>query len=355
MAKLCGYPGTINCNFAPACGVPPFPPCGWAFACRFPGNLPCNQPQVHSGPAIPVGFGQIDIQPNFNINMPPPNVEQPLSVFQGTGIQVAVPAIPDLNAASQCRQVSDNEGAFYECMLTNAMPEKYRIGKDCLDNSNDLVEAYFCTRQDSQSRQAYEDYKQIRDCSGRAQDSTDMAMCVGSPFLTPKQRRYLACVQQNQGQPDAMAVCALCDGLNPEQAVVVSCAVSTGGQPHAFVVCSAGRLAAVEIQKCWQGGIGTQGGCFGPNSEFRKLSTKLDNEARKAMGDSSEAYHAFRAMEDLTLPGPDNRVVGFLNNSIDNIRKGGVSQNNEIVKVTNGVGQGLNSVARGINKSLFHH
>ena len=222
------------------------------------------------------------------------------------------------------------------------------------DNPNDYVEAYFCSTNDEQNRHAYEELKQVRQCSENARDANQLALCIGTPALSPKQRYFLGCVQNNQGDMAGVAVCGLSHDLTPEQTVALSCAVTAApAGPHVYAACVGGRIAAVEFQKCWQGGIAVEGGCFGPNSEFRKLARSLDGYAKRAMGENSIAYKSFSKIEDLSLPGPNNDVVRSTNNSIDNMRKGSISPNNEIVKFANGIGEGLNSVSQGVTH-LFH-
>jgi hypothetical protein len=364
VAKLCNYPGTPPCFVAGGCGAWPFPTCQWAFPCGLPGNLPCANVQSPPMPGVPVGigpgapggasFGQMEIQPDLQVNLPMQDNTPVSSGVTETGIQVAVPAIPDLDVTIHCRDTSEGEDQFYACLEEQALPPEYRLVKQCLDqNSDDMVDAYFCSIHDEQKARAYKELKAVRDCSQKPTND-EIEQCLETPFLSPQQQYYLGCVRQNEGDLASMAVCGLSDRLNPEQAVALSCAVSTGGQPQLFVACAGGRIAAIEVGKCWKGGIAVEGGCFGPNSEVRKLFRGLDSPARRAMGENSEAYKAFSKVEDLANPGPNSVVVKFINNGIDDMRDG-PGPNNDVVKIVNGVGGGLKSVSRVIKHPFGHH
>jgi hypothetical protein len=97
-------------------------------------------------------------------------------------------------------------------------------------------------------------------------------------------------------------------------------------------------LTAQEISKCWDHGVATFQGCFGPNNEIRRFIDKIDKEFKNILGENSEAYKVIHALKDNVLaPGPNHEVVKFLNNGLNDI-KNGPGPNNEIVKLATGVG-----------------
>ena len=251
-----------------------------------------------------------------------------------------------LNQAQRCRASSGNSDQFYLCLVTSAVPQEYRLTQNCLSkNQGDPAGAYICSTGNDTLARNYQALNQVKSCANKGNDS-QVALCLGTNFLGPNERYYLGCVQNNRSDTAAMAVCALAPWLNPEQQIAVSCAISTGGQPHAFATCTAGRLTARELEKCWQYGIATDQGCFGPNNELRKFSQQIDDQARRAFGDNSVAYQAFSFWQNnVVMPGPNHEFVKFLNNGLNDIQHG-PGPNNEIVKFGNAVGDGLNSIGQ---------
>jgi hypothetical protein len=333
--KPCGFQETISCQYAQACGSPPFPACVSPQPCGFVGNLVC--------PPLPPPqqFSYDTLHPSFLVNLPN-------GASQTNSIQFASPAIPDLNQAQICRSASQNSDDFYKCLVSSAEPQNYRLIQSCMDsNQDDPAAAYVCSTGNSRLQSGYQALKQMEACSDSG-DTTDIALCLGSSQLSPQQRYYLSCVQNNAGDYAAIAVCALSSQLNPEQQIGVSCAVSTGGQPYAFAACAGGRLAAREIDKCWQYGIATDQGCFGPNNELRKFSQQIDDQARAAFGANSAAYQAFSFWQNnVAMPGPNNEVVKFINNTLGDIQNG-PGPNNDLVKFGNQVGDAFNSVGQAV-------
>jgi hypothetical protein len=139
-------------------------------------------------------------------------------------------------------------------------------------------------------------------------------------------------------------VCAVGKDLTPEQKIALSCAIQSGGVPHVFLVCTSGQLTERELEKCWQNGIATQNGCFGPNNEIVKDLNKIDDEAKNLMGENSVAYQNWKLWkENVLAPGPNGEVVKFLNNEIHDLREG-PGENNEIVKFGNAVGGAIQGI-----------
>lgn len=136
----------------------------------------------------------------------------------------------------------------------------------------------------------------------------------------------------NKGDYQTAAACAVAKDLNPEQQIALGCAISTGGNPKAFAICTAGRLTARELDKCWQNGIGTDDGCFGPNNELRKGAQVIRDKVCETTGANSAACDAYSFWHNNVLsPGPNHEVVTHLNNAISDLREG-PGANNEIVK-----------------------
>jgi hypothetical protein len=265
------------------------------------------------------------------------------------GISFARPPLPNEVQLRQCLQENRNSNSanFYECVIRRALPDEYRITASCFaQNRNDNGRALLCSTQRQDLVNTYDRFRKVQDCANKSQNNWDIAGCVGQQVLGQNEQYYLSCVTRNRGDYKAAAVCAIAKDLNPEQQIALSCAISTGGQPVAFATCTGGQLLARELDKCWNGGIATSDGCFGPNNEYVKLINNIDNEARRIMGQNSEAYKAWKLWQNNVLtPGPNHEVVKFLNNGIRDIREG-PGPNNEIVKLGNSVGGAIQSVGK---------
>ena len=391
---VCGVPGRPPCNMSPpvpypmpACGVPGRPPCGnVAFPyptpfCGVPGRPPCNivqlpppvlrplpPPMPWNGRPLPFGFAA----PPFAPPPPPPQIiwtnlaPQPPAVLNsfdtktvynlpsgpnqgggfnrqqsssqlGAGISLAVPPLPDTAQLQSCYDDSQSKDDFYSCMVEKAFPPEYRITKQCLeDNDSEPLGALVCSSNSPQLSTAYGKFKKVRDCFDQeGKDEKRIAICAGSGFLGDNERYYVSCVANNPDSYGRMAVCALGKNLNPEWQIAASCAVETGGQPYAFAVCTGGQLMAREIGKCWQHGVATDDGCFGPNNEYVKLVHNLDNEAKNAFGENSVAYQAYHWYNNNVMaPGPNHEVVKAFNTVLNDVTNG-PGPNNDVIKFVN--------------------
>lgn len=358
--RNCGQPGTIWCppppGFPPppgpaaaACGALGFPPCGSSLPCGVAGGLPCSDAPLPPPPhtiGVPPGFGHLN--PNVRVTLPATG--RPGATQMGASTHLARPPLPKAQKLRDCARSSSDRDDFYECVAEEALPAEYRITRECLlDNQGDGGAALACSTGRQDLVEAYERYKEVRDCNQQARgDDYAVAQCLGDAVLGQNERYYLRCVTQNRGRMDAAAVCALAKDLNPEQQIALACAVSTGGQPHAFAACTGGQLLERELNKCWEHGIGTDQGCFGPNNEYRRFLRSVDDQMRSALGDNSAAYHAYKIWQDNVLaPGPNHEVVRALNNGINDVRNG-PGPNNEFVKAGRAVEQGVRSVAKAI-------
>jgi hypothetical protein len=337
-SRPCGFGDTISCQFAPQCGAPPFPACVVPQPCGNVGSFSCPPPPP------PPQYSFEVFRPTFVVSLPPRGPG-------AGGIHFANPPIPDLNTARNCRATASSEQEFYACLVDSALPEEYRLTQQCLSSyGGDPAAAYICSSGNQQLQNNYQQLQKVAQCSRSSQsnDDSEIALCVGNAFLGDRERYYLGCIQSNKNDYAGIAVCALAPQLNPEQQIALSCAITTGAHPYPFATCTGGRLTAREIEKCWQNGIGTDQGCFGPNNELRKFSQQLDDQARRAFGDQSVAYQAFSFWQNnIAMPGPNHEFVKFLNNGLNDIQHG-PGPNNEIIKFSNQVGDALNSLGQAV-------
>ena len=240
------------------------------------------------------------------------------------------------------------------CMVDRAMPPEYRLTHDCLkQNPNDAGAALLCGSGNKDLQDAYQRTKQVQKCAESAQDKTDLLMCLGQQTLGQKELYYANCLANNRNNLSAAAVCALAHDLTPEQQIALGCAMQTGGQPYAFAVCTGGQLFQREVSKCWENGIATQNGCFGPNNEINKFWRGIDGTLRDALGENNDAYKTFVSVKNNSLaPGPNHDLVRAANTVLGDVRNGGLGPNNDMVKAGNAIGGGLRSVGSAIGNAL---
>jgi hypothetical protein len=265
------------------------------------------------------------------------------------GVSLASPPLPDESSLRQCRTQSSSNDDFMTCMVDQAMPKEYQLTRQCIQNNQeDGGRAFVCSTGNQDLVQGYDRYRQVQGCTKQSTDNWDVAQCVGQQVLGENEQYYLSCITKNRGDYKTAAVCAIAKDLTPEQQIALSCAISTGAQPYAFAACAGGQLLARELDKCWQNGIATDQGCFGPNNEYRKYLNNYAELVRQAFGDNSAVYQAYMLWQNNVLaPGPNHEVVKFLNNGLQDIQNG-PGPNNEYVKAANAVGDAIQSVGNAL-------
>lgn len=288
------------------------------------------------------------MNPTVNIAFP----LDPAAPISTRGIQFTAPPLPDEDRLRQCqRQFKDrSKDEFLSCVVDQAMPKQYQITRQCIkDNQGDGGRALACSTGNKQLIAGYDKFKKVSSCTrADGNDQYQIAQCIGDATLGDNERYYLACVTRNKGLLWAAAVCALAKDLTPEQQIAIACAIQTGGQPYAFAACTGGQLLSRELDKCWQNGIGTDDGCFGPNNEYKKFLSGVDEQMRRTFGDQSVAYQAYQLWQNNVLaPGPNHEVVKFMNNGLHDIQNG-PGPNNEYVKAGNAVVDAIQSVGKSL-------
>lgn len=358
----CGRPGaplTIACFppapvWAPACGAPPFPPCIQPQNCGLPGTFPCAG---GDDDWFPIEFFDEEFEdfqtldPTFAVTIPGDSDFSPAA--ERLGLFFASPSIPDEAALQSCYDQSATEEDFFSCITQEALPDDYRQVASCIEeHSDDAGAAALCSIGNEDALEAYQKFSEVQACmETEGDDEFAIAGCLGDQFLGEDERYYLRCVTDNQGELEVAAVCAVAKDLNPEQQIALACAVQTGGNPKAFAICTAGRLTARELSKCWDGGIATDDGCFGPNNELRRAARFARDQICAATGENSAVCESYSWWQDnVMMPGPNHEAVRHLNNAISDIRNG-PGENNEIVKAgraVEGVFQSVGSAIGGL-------
>lgn len=253
----------------------------------------------------------------------------------------------------KCHEDSDTEDDFYSCLVEEALPREYRMTKACLEAySDDAGAAFICSTGNQDLMSTYEKVHEVQECAESADSKAEIANCLGQQFLGQNERFYANCLARNASSMSAAAVCAMAKDLTPEQQIALSCAMTTGGEPYSFAACTGGQLATREIDKCWQHGIATDDGCFGPNNEFRKFWNGVDGSLRSALGENNDLYRAFNLYKDNVLaPGPNHEFVRAANTVLNDI-KNGPGPTNDIVRAGNQISNGLQSVGNAISNAL---
>jgi hypothetical protein len=156
------------------------------------------------------------------------------------------------------------------------------------------------------------------------------------------------CAVENNYDMGTSAVCAMGPklGLNPESQIALTCAVTSGGEPTTFAACAGGQLAERELSKCWQNGVGTDKGCYGPNNSVRKFFDDTDRELRQLLGSNNDLYKAYNAYHKNVLsPGPNHELVKLVNAGINDLRNG-PGPNNDIVKASKKLEKGFHKIRK---------
>lgn len=235
-------------------------------------------------------------------------------------------------------------------MTQKALPEDYRQVATCVEEyEDDPARQALCSIGNDSASEAYENYVEVRDCmEEEGEDAYDVADCLGQNFLGENERYYQRCVTDNKGDLYASAACALAKDLTPEQQIAVNCAVRTGGNPKAFAICTGGQLTARELGKCWDHGIGTDEGCFGPNNDLRRAAEDVRDGVCNAIGSNSVACQAYGFWHDnVLMPGPNHEAVKIINNGMKDIQEG-PGEGNEFVKA----GKAVEGVFQSVGSAL---
>lgn len=103
-------------------------------------------------------------------------------------------------------------------------------------------------------------------------------------------------------------------------------------RPSKHLIRTGGQLLAREIEKCWENGVATDYGCFGPSNNLRKFADGMDDQIKNAVGENSEVYKAYKLyMDNVLLPGPNHDGVRAFNTALNDMQHG-LGETNDIVR-----------------------
>ena len=348
LPQPCGFPQTIHCPVpfavpvpvAPACGAMGHRFCNQPLPCGRPGTFPCVPPLI-AQPAFrtpPTALTSINVEAAIAF---PSTIPGRAPGVELGGIRVARPPIPDDARLRECRDANrESEKGFLGCMLETAMPREYRLTRECLRRHDDTGRALLCSTGRNDLIDEYDRFDEVRECyEDKNRRPFEVAECLGTRVLGPNERYYLGCLTGNNGDVRKAAVCALGKDMNPEAQIAMNCALSTGGEPYSFATCTGGQLLQREVAKCWEHGIATDRGCFGPNNDYRKFLNSLDSTAKRAFGENSVVYQAYNFWHNNVMaPGPTHEAVRAFNTVLNDIRNG-PGPNNDVVRFFNSLPQ----------------
>jgi uncharacterized protein len=142
-------------------------------------------------------------------------------------------------------------------------------------------------------------------------DETALATCAAVSVLPKDAARLVGCASSSEGLTE-FAVCAVAPAVNEEWRIAAECAVQSGGQPYAFAGCAATRLTVRELTKCFNGQIGTEQGCFGPNNTIVKYYTDAFKDLIEGPGPNNEVIKALESLD---------RVVADVGKGAEHLRE----------------------------------
>ena len=256
----------------------------------------------------------------------------------------APPLLVSAAETSNCLDESDGDkDAFAICMVHHMGDEKTQGLFDCSANQEDTSGLAICTLGvlgGDKEKAAAQKLLQCHDDYG--DDYTSYPLCLAGQS-GGEVGRAMGCLKSqtttDDGSSDGPSITgfAVCYGgsllhMNTETQVAVECAATSGGVPVAFAVCAGGRLSLMEINKCFDDGVGKDGGCFGENNTFVKAIRDLGNGLQLKFGPTNDAVIALNTIENDFVHGP--------------------GENNDIVKTGRQLAGALNNLDSGVQNTL---
>lgn len=204
--------------------------------------------------------------------------------------------LQDLVGAAQCLATKGSPGDVFLVDATSCVTKLDKNGQValCAAQAKNEADQMACVsgvlNMDPKTAQMVGCLEQVNGSDGA------MAACVAGRFLPPEVARVAACATSSSGAV-SFALCAAGPKMNEELRIAAECAVESGGNPLGFAGCTAGRLTVAELEKCIQGQIGTDGGCFGPNNTLRRVVEAYFQVLDEALGPNSSIGTTVRAIE----------------------------------------------------------
>lgn len=235
------------------------------------------------------------------------------------GLEFVAPVIPTQALTERCMTSSGGDRRqFFDCVAAEAMGEKELASYRCMRESQNREQLSLCLLRENMGQNERAALADAERCYKQyGTNWQQYPVCMASGRFDEKTARALQCLQQNSQTGSfsywGLAVCYAGPqlGLNAEAVVAMECAMASGGEPLTFVGCTGGRLAMMELDKCFTVGVGDNG-CFGKNNLFTTTINNIGAELGRQFGPNNDVV---RAWNDITRgPGKKHEAVRIVNN-----------------------------------------
>ncbi len=295
----------------------------------------------HIPPPPPLPLDWMSYEPQYGVPVPiasaPGDVAALPVKLVNPNQPFGVPFVATPTEAQQCAAANSDpqSNQFKECMVRAMLGQREEAVYNCTRSQADAALLASCTvgvLGGAKEQQIANDFSQCYSQSNGSYNA--MALCMSGKQFDGDRAVFVQCIsrQASTGNVSALGTAA-CYGanklnLNPETQIIVQCAVATGGEPEAFAGCAGGQLTARELAKCTTGGIGTDGGCFGPNNDIVK-------------------YLKSGGLQLAQTYGPLNPLVKSWNEGVENIIKGAREQGmKQLQQAANNAAAAANTAAQ---------
>lgn len=263
------------------------------------------------------------------------------------------PIIGAQTMAEGCLSQSKDEESFADCFIRNGMVEEQTRVYDCIRSQEDLLRQAYCVAEPSLPEEIKTGVSDGISCM-EDHDYTADPIAAATECVVDAQdehnAKFIRCVKsdydKSNGHPSfwGTAFCMNRDHLDltTEQAIVIECALYNNKSVMEFAGCAGGKLTKMELQKCWNQGVGGGDGCFGQNNEIikawntaindisngiggnndlRAVVRTIDNDLKNGLGSSNEVKKGLKTIaNDVTKgPGENNDARKFFKNAVPHI------------------------------------
>jgi len=288
-------------------------------SCDFKDDLQDERPNVHV--PLPANWGISDggnrIPMPQGIPFPSAPYTAPLLVSR-----------PDTEAC--VNEADGSQEAFQSCMIHHMGDDRTQALLKCIEDKHEEagepahsgnVAKAFCmmgVTGDANTKKAAAVAQRCYERYG--DDWHSYPLCTAQGMTGGETQRVIGCVQDQMdatktGGDFSYVGVAVCYGgsllnLNREDQIAIECGIASGGVPPTWAACAGGRLTVIELDRCWQDGVGGDNGCFGPNNFFVKTLKQFGIDAEGVLGAANAAVTFYRnAVSDLTNgPGAGNDI-----------------------------------------------
>jgi hypothetical protein len=235
-------------------------------------------------------------------------------------VKRCAPSLPELSAQLPCIQ-SATPAAVIACLPNDGTPvskclRAYYNKPDafiaCYGKTFPQVQQLYCLAHAATLSDAIavcladklpSEPRRVISCVLKQTDKKALLTCAAAPYVSADLQRILACAAGSERSYFQLGMCLLGQTLNKEWAIAAKCAEVSKGQPVAFAGCTSGLLTQRELNKCFTSGIGTEGGCFGPNNTLVKTVDNIISDLTNGPSDSNEIVKGYHAAEQVYRTG----------------------------------------------------